>query len=301
MFSSEKMKKLEELAGKLAKANVQFGSAWAKNFTPLPPKEESLSIVVPEYGSEPVVFEKAVCGEEVELAAGKCYRIRHKLKTVWPESASIARLYKDVFLGTGQRMQIDPSDTEMMSLVHAEPSRVTYLDIETCGFSGATVFLIGWCYFDGQDDLVTEQVFARDYSEEAAILALTCERLRETHVLATFNGKRFDLPFIQERAIIHRQMVPPPLAHVDMLHRARAQWKRALPNCKLQTLEQALCHRPRSGDIPGSAIPQAYHDFVKNGDARKIKSIIHHNFLDIVTLTELTAKLLGGYEPESIF
>jgi uncharacterized protein YprB with RNaseH-like and TPR domain len=295
MVSSDKLKKLEKLTEKLGKTNLQFGADWVQKTSKSKPEVE------PADSAAITTFGEIVCGEEVYGPAGKCFRIQNKLRTVWPESAAVTKLYKNVFLGAGQRLEIDSNDLELQSLVNAEPPRVTYLDIETCGFSGSNVFLIGWCYFDGENDLVAEQVFARDYSEEPAILALTCDRLRKTHVLTTFNGKRFDLPFIQERAAIHHQIVPPTLAHVDMLHRARSHWKKSLPNCKLQTLEKILCGRERKGDIPGSAIGQAYHDFVQNGDARKIKTIIHHNFLDIVTLTELTARLLGGYEPDSMF
>jgi uncharacterized protein len=86
---------------------------------------------------------------------------------------------------------------------------------------------------------------------------------------------------------------------LDLLEQTRSRWKKCLPNCQLQTVELFLCRRPRHGDIQGHEIPQAYHDFVKNLDARKLKNIIHHNFLDIVTLAEITIRLLAGHEPES--
>jgi uncharacterized protein YprB with RNaseH-like and TPR domain len=194
----------------------------------------------------------------------------------------------------------EESAADIATLLHADPQAITFLDIETCGLAGTSIFLIGWCYFDGDDDFIIEQAFARDYAEEAGIIAATCERLMKTHVLATYNGKRFDFPSISDRAIIHRQIVPPLLAHVDLLDQARARWKPLLPNCKLQTVELHLCRRPRHGDIPGSEIPQAYHDFVRTGDARNIKTIIHHNFLDIVTLAEITARLLAGENPETL-
>jgi uncharacterized protein YprB with RNaseH-like and TPR domain len=299
MFSENKLKKLEELAGKLGKGNLQLGADWAKKLQEKPPAEESEpELIIVE---EPVAFADTVVGEEVQTPAGKCFYIRKELKTAGAEFAGVAKLYKEVFLlGTGQRLKIKDDDAELSSLIQAEASKVTYLDIETCGVSNASVFLIGWCYFDN-DDFITEQVFARHYSEEAAILSLTCDRLRNTQVLGTFNGKKFDLPFILERAAIHGQELPTLPAHVDMLQRARAHWRSMVPNCRLQTLEQLLCHRKRTGDIPSSMIPQAYNDFALTGDARKIKTIIDHNLFDIVTLAELTARLLGGYEPESLF
>jgi uncharacterized protein YprB with RNaseH-like and TPR domain len=291
MTLTDKLKKLKELAGKLGNDKIQLGSQWASEH------QNNEQTGQNEFGKI-LPLSEAIAGEVVETVAGKYLRIRQNLKTVWPESSEIVQLYKDVFLNGGKSAGIEESD-EVTALLHADPQAITYLDIESCGLAGTSIFLIGWCYFDGNDDLVVEQAFARDYEEEAGIIYATCERLIKTHVLATYNGKRFDYPSICERAIIHRQVVPPLLAHVDLLYQARAKWKKSLPNCKLQTVETYLCSRRRHGDIPGAEIPQAYHDFVKTGDARKIKTIIHHNFLDIVTLAEITARLLAGENPKN--
>jgi uncharacterized protein YprB with RNaseH-like and TPR domain len=66
-----------------------------------------------------------------------------------------------------------------------------------------------------------------------------------------------------------------------------------LPDCRLQTLEVFLCNRRRTGDVPGSEIPAAYHRFVSTGDARLLRDILHHNFLDLFTMAELVPKLLS--------
>jgi uncharacterized protein YprB with RNaseH-like and TPR domain len=108
----------------------------------------------------------------------------------------------------------------------------------------------------------------------------------------TFNGKSFDWPYIEGRARGHRLGVSAPRAHFDMLHHARRTWKHSLPNCKLQTLELYLCGRTRIDDVPGSQIPRAYHEFVathaEDGTgAHLMAPILHHNALDILTLSEL--------------
>jgi uncharacterized protein YprB with RNaseH-like and TPR domain len=45
--------------------------------------------------------------------------------------------------------------------------------------------------------------------------------------------------------------------------------------------------RKRAGDIPGSEIPGAYHEFVRTGDARRMAAVIHHNRLDLLSMLEL--------------
>jgi uncharacterized protein YprB with RNaseH-like and TPR domain len=83
------------------------------------------------------------------------------------------------------------------------------------------------------------------------------------------------------------------MVHCDLLHHARRRWRERLPNCKLQTLEQAICGRRRRGDIPGRAIPLAYHEFVRTGDAWQMRNVLHHNALDLVTLLQLSICVAG--------
>jgi hypothetical protein len=81
--------------------------------------------------------------------------------------------------------------------------------------------------------------------------------------------------------------------HVDVLHHARRRWRRQLPDCRLKTLEQLVCRRRRTGDIPGHLIPAAYAEFVRTGFEREIDAILYHNAVDLVTLFDLTLRLAG--------
>ena len=78
------------------------------------------------------------------------------------------------------------------------------MDLETCGFAGTPVFLIGCAWCD-QGDVFVEQMFARTYEQEPAILSRFAELYERHPVLVTFNGKAFDWPFIKDRATIARR------------------------------------------------------------------------------------------------
>jgi uncharacterized protein len=82
-----------------------------------------------------------------------------------------------------------------------------------------------------------------------------------------------------------------PHPHLDLLGESRRAWGRRLPNCKLQTLEHRICGRLREDDIPGHLIPEAYHEYVRTGDARQMLGVLHHNLLDLVTMADLLARL----------
>ena len=156
------------------------------------------------------------------------------------------------------------------------------------------VFLVGVIHHR-DDRCVLSQLLARSYAEEAAMLHTLWEIMRDCQMLLTFNGKSFDWPMIQDRSILHRLDTAGVTCdlehHIDLLHHARRRYRQELPNCKLQTLERYLCGRRRSGDIPGSEIPDAYHHFVRYGDDSEMKSILHHNALDLVTLLELSLRM----------
>jgi len=172
------------------------------------------------------------------------------------------------------------------------PEDTLFLDIETTGLGNTPVFLIGTmeCESDG---FVFKQYFARDYSEEASILSAFAERIGHTRVLVTFNGKSFDMPYLQNRAVATAIELPHPKHHVDLLHEARRAFGRTLPNHKLQTLEQIVCGRYREDDIPGAEIPAAYHEFVRTGNARKIGLILQHNLYDLLTMADLMRRMWG--------
>jgi len=176
------------------------------------------------------------------------------------------------------------------------PDDVLFLDLETTGLGVTPLFLIGaLSWQDG--DLVARQYLARHYGEEAAATALFMNLAHNKRLLISFNGKSFDWPFLRLRAAVNTVPCLLSCPHFDLLHEARRIWRGRLPNCKLQTLEQHVCGRPpRAGDIPGADIPQAYHDFVRTGNAAQMAQIIHHNLLDLVTMAELMV-LLPPLEP----
>lgn len=172
-------------------------------------------------------------------------------------------------------------------LIEARAQDVIYVDIETTGLTAGTpLFLIGVLgHFNGELRVV--QLLARDYTEEAALLTHFVALLDASRVVVSFNGKSYDLPYIRDRCAFSAVPFRLRQAHIDMLHVARRFWGRQLPNCKLQTLERYLCHRIRRGDIPGAEIPDAYHRFVRSGNAVQMRDILYHNALDLLTTTEV--------------
>lgn len=166
------------------------------------------------------------------------------------------------------------------------PEEVIFMDIETTGLSSSPLFLIGTMVWSGTTFNV-KQFLARHYGEERAVISRFVHECSGKRLLVTFNGKSFDLPYIRARAAATAVSFGISPWHFDLLHESRRIWGGRLPNCRLQTLERYVCRRQREGDIPGSEIPEAYHAFVRTGNAWQIVDILKHNMLDLVTLADL--------------
>lgn len=173
---------------------------------------------------------------------------------------------------------------------NTSPEQTVFFDTETTALSNAPLFLAGLLALEDGEPVI-RQLLARDYSEEPAVLAESARRLHAPELVVSYNGTGFDLPYVRDRLRYHRLGPLRVRGHLDLLPVARRRLGRSLGNCKLQTLELHLCGRLRGCDIAGADIPQAYHDFVANGDAWQICRIIEHNAYDVVTLAEIAAHL----------
>ena len=248
-----------------------------------------------------VPLEQACPGIEqaVTTEAGrfKYWLVRRRLDELASDYLPAARRYAAVLRGAGQRLDELEASAALCHVASAQPEDLLFMDTETCGFSGTAVFLVGLMSY-ADEQLIFEQYLARNYTEEAGILQAFAERLAAAGVLVTFNGKAFDMNMIRERSAFHAvELGPAEPPHLDLLHESRRRWRGQLANCRLQTLERYICGRHRTGDIPGAEIPDAYHDFVRTSDARRLKDILHHNLLDLLTMAELLCAILTNRDP----
>jgi uncharacterized protein YprB with RNaseH-like and TPR domain len=224
---------------------------------------------------------------------GEVFVCQASLGQICTDGYELVRRYLSVFPAAAELAAQGSLPDYLQPLSDASPSVTALIDTETAGWHGRPLFLVGLVRQE-VDDLVVTQYFACDYSQEAAVLAKLAEELPELRLLVSFNGKAFDWPFVRDRMAYHRIPRPADIPHLDLLHPSRRRWRAQLPNCKLQTLERYLCGRWRSGDVPSAEIPQRYHDFVREQDARLIAPIFHHNRMDLITMVELLIALVSG-------
>ena len=242
-----------------------------------------------------LALDEVAQGEEIHTPAGTFLLIDQTIQEVLRGGGREfgARYERAIGALHAGNVPHDPYDT-FHPLIETRVKDVIYVDIETTGLTAGTpLFLIGVLgHFNGALRVV--QLLARDYTEEAALLTHFVTLLDASKVVVSFNGKSYDLPYIRDRCLFMGVPFRLQQAHIDILHVGRRIWGRQLPNCKLQTLEQYICRRTRQGDIPGAEIPNAYHRFVKSGNAVQMRDILHHNALDLLTTAEVMLRVVEG-------
>ena len=236
-----------------------------------------------------VLLEEAVDGTEVESAdRGPAYLVEARVSDLGDECPALSQVL-------GEEMTREDSDlSRWLSDLHEGqrflPEDALFLDLETTGLSTTPLFLVGTMAWEDAG-LAVRQYFARDYAEEPAAISLFLDAVAGKKLLVSFNGKAYDLPYVEMRAAATRIPFSVDMAHLDLLPGCRRAWRGIVPDCKLQTLESHICGRERIGDLPGSEIPDAYHAFVRTGNAAQIVEILRHNLLDLVTLADLMVRV----------
>lgn len=177
---------------------------------------------------------------------------------------------------------------------------VLLLDTETTGLAGGTgtlAFLVGVGWWEGPE-LVVRQLFLPGPGREGGLLAALARWAAPFSAVVTYNGASFDLPLLRTRALMNRRA--DPLAHLDswdLLPAARRLWGRALPDCRQQTVESAVCGLERAaGDIEGARIPEVWRDWLGGGGTDDLLCVLRHNQRDVRGMAAILGRACAARE-----
>jgi hypothetical protein len=170
-----------------------------------------------------------------------------------------------------------------------------FLDIETMGLFSRPIILFGIGVIEN-GSLNVYQYLLRDIDEEQAALYETIRHLSgERKALVTFNGKAFDLPYINDRLGYYGMSAPAStrIPHFDVLHFSRRHWRNQFSSMRLTVLEREILQIHREDDIPGQMVPEFYETYLRTGNCGPLVPIVEHNRQDIVSLALLFFHLRG--------
>ncbi len=167
-----------------------------------------------------------------------------------------------------------------------------FLDIETLGlFGGNLVILIGIATVGEGKRITLDQFLALEVEEEIGLLRSFSEYLSKSKSLVSFNGKAFDVPFLEGRLRYYGIIPDLRKPHFDLLHFSRRVWKNQLPDFCLDTIEKNILKEKRPTHLPSSLVPEFYSDYLKTKNYGLLKPIVEHNRQDVLTLVRIFSEL----------
>jgi len=178
-----------------------------------------------------------------------------------------------------------------------------FLDIETSGLR-PTSPIISISLTTIGDDVQTQCLVARDYSEEGSMLEYFFNLLGSYNAFFTFNGSSFDFPRLTSRARQHGISIDGVRTlteildgrHVDLYQALRRRTRR-LPDAKLKTVEKLVFGYGREGDVASRRIPGIYRGYVsREGSVAAMGRIVSHNMIDTLSLVGLLEHICLHYK-----
>jgi uncharacterized protein YprB with RNaseH-like and TPR domain len=158
--------------------------------------------------------------------------------------------------------------------------RRAYLDIETTGLSRdyCDITVIGIAFENRRRCEVVQ--FIGDGISDVGLL----ESLSGADEIYTYNGSRFDLPFI--RGKLHVDLGK-KFSHRDLMYDC---WKRDLKG-GLKVVERKLEIARNSKGIDGFAAVRLWWSYINNNDEGALKRLLEYNKEDTINLKVLREKL----------
>jgi uncharacterized protein YprB with RNaseH-like and TPR domain len=180
---------------------------------------------------------------------------------------SLAALENDPKFFTGRL-----AGTEPWRIFPHYRDRTAYLDIETTGLDDyAEVTTIA--LYDGQE--VFTYVNGRNLDDFA-------DDIQKYQVIVSYNGKSFDVPFLERYFRIRLEQAQIDLRYVL----ARLGFKGGLKGCE----KQLGVHRGNLDGVDGYFAVLLWHQYKDNNDERALETLLAYNIEDTVNLEKLAVE-----------
>ncbi len=167
-------------------------------------------------------------------------------------------------------------------------------DIETLGLnpSVSPAVLFGFLEPDADGSAEITQYFLNDLSEERDTLDLITEKLNEYDYVITYNGRHFDIPYVERRyRLLNRSglRLNPYNLDLYLILYGHSPLKEKLTNLKQKSIERYMGFAgERDDEITGKESVELYYHYLleENSEIKeKIKStILLHNYDDVLQL-----------------
>jgi len=145
-----------------------------------------------------------------------------------------------------------------------------YLDIETTGLESWGNIITTIALYD--NDSITYYINGQNLDDFP-------DDIRKYKIIVTYNGKTFDVPFIERFFGIKLNH-----AHIDLRYiLGSLGYRGGLKSCEIQL----GIDRGDLKDIDGSFAVLLWHDYKRNGNQKALETLLAYNIQDVLTLENL--------------
>lgn len=176
---------------------------------------------------------------------------------------------------------------------YAPLEHILFLDIETTGLSPASsqLYMIGLAYYEKESWHIEQWMAERPIEERELLTKLTSFLPRFTHIIH-FNGNRFDIPYLTEKAGEHFvDLSFDNFQGIDIYKRiAPLKNLLVLPDCRQKTIEQFLGIN-RVDKYTGGELIHIYKAYTTTPSESGLNLLIQHNFDDMKGMLDIVPML----------
>jgi len=173
--------------------------------------------------------------------------------------------------------------------------RIAAFDIETSGLEGDWASILCASFkpiheVDNPDDVYTlsRRVRSKDPFDDGALAVKIRDEIRKYNIIVTWNGKLFDIPFVNSRLLKVGQEACNPQMHLDIMWYAGGSSAR-LASRKLENVAKFFKVPTHKHDVPPEVLIAS-----RSGDPDALKEVIKHCENDVKMTSEVYWKLLPG-------
>lgn len=134
-----------------------------------------------------------------------------------------------------------------------------------------------------------QRSFKKKPWDDKELIVSIREELEKHDIIVSYNGKRFDVPFLNARLLHYGERTLKPMKHVDLYYITR--WKFNISRNSLDNLSQFLDIEDRKTKIDGNLWVRALVGAGKPKGKKAMDYIIDHCIKDVLVLEECYMKV----------
>lgn len=177
-----------------------------------------------------------------------------------------------------RKHEVEINDLEKTDLV---------FDIETTGFSPdyCTISSISYMFYE-ENKFIIKQVFSEN-GDDKKILETFLKDLNSNYRLISFNGDRFDLPFISKRLIVNNINKDITNESLDLYAYLKNNKEFSIYPAIGQKKLEVLYGIERQSNLDGKKAVQLYKEYLKTKNKKIKDDLLYYNYLDVYYLSKL--------------